>query len=47
MTASEIIDFFKERKGFSHWWDSIDDSIKEEILKELAQLLGGDIHTRE
>lgn len=34
--AWEIVEFFGERKGFDHWWDNIDDDIKDEIFEDLV-----------
>lgn len=35
-TAWAIVEFFGGRKGFDHWWDNIDDDIKDEIFESLV-----------
>ncbi len=38
--ALKIIELLEHRGGFDGWWGSIDDSIQNEIIEELADELG-------
>lgn len=34
--AWEILEFFRGRKGFDHWWNDIDDTTKDKIFEDLV-----------
>ena len=38
-TVLEIIDSLCNRNGFDDWWYNLDDSIEEEILEELENII--------
>lgn len=39
MVTMTVLNIFRDRGGFSGWWDSIDDDIQEEILDEAVEAI--------
>lgn len=37
--AKEIISTLNNRGGFDHWWDSIEEDIRKEIIEELSLVI--------
>ncbi len=37
--VEEIIDFLRDRGGFDHWWDGIDEETQEEIKEGLEEIV--------
>lgn len=37
--AQNVIDCLDRNAGFDHWWDSIEEDTKQEILNELSWML--------
>ena len=38
-----LIDALNDRAGFDHWWWGIDEEIQKEIIKELAEIVKGEL----
>lgn len=41
-TILKVLAHFDSRRGFSEWWDSIDEETQTEIIKELKEKLMND-----
>ena len=37
--AKEIISALNNRGGFDHWWDSIEEDIRKNIIKEMGRVI--------